>query len=939
MRWLYKLPLRLRSLFARQRIEQELNDELRFHLEKSIEQAAAEGTSPEEARYAALRDLGGMEQIKEECRDMRRVNFVANLIQDIRYGVRMLAKSPGFTAVIILSLALGIGANTAIFSLIDAVMLKSLPVRQPEQLVLLNWVSKGQSYVMSDYDGDSWEDSKGRDTGTSFAYPIYKAIRARNNSFSDVLGFADADQQFNVNVAGTSGLAKGQYVSGNYFSTLGVGPAAGRTIVDSDDQASAAPVVVISYAYWASRFGRDPSVVGKAVVVNNVPFTLVGVAAPEFFGLQAGHPTDAWVPLSTHMQVDPSWSRWLPKGETIFSVRTEWWVLMMARMKPGASKEQASAALDVIVQQETSTIKVPPPGERRHDMTLRLPTIELEPASGGLNTLRREFSQPLWVLMSLVGLVLLIACANVANLLLARSERRQKEIAVRLALGAGRRRIIRQLLTESLMLAVAGGACGVVLAYWGSGLLLRFMESGGDQLHLSVSPDLTVLGFTVLVSLLTGTVFGLAPALRGTRLNLTPALKEGAGRVAGGAPGGGRMRPTLGKGLVIAQAAISLMLLVGAGLFVRTLRNLMTEDLGFDRTHLLLFSIDASRAGYKGESLANFYQEMQRRIEAIPGVRSASMSRHFLVNDGQGGEGVIIEGYAPKPGEADAGGVIGIYTHYVGSRFFETLGIPLLVGRTIRDSDTGAAPRVGVVNQAFAKHYFGASSPIGHQFRFSSSTDPLGMTIVGVAGDATYGDLRKDPPPTIFVPFDQHLGILEWQNVEVRTAGDPMSVVSTLRRVIRDLDRNVPMQEVITQTEQIDQATFQERLFARLSSFFALLALMLACVGLYGTLSYAVARRTNEIGIRMAIGAERSSIVRMVLREALLLAFVGIVIGIPLTLAASRLVSSMLFGLKATDPFTLAAATLLMIAVAALAGYLPARRAAKVDPMVALRYE
>ena len=938
MRFFHKLSLRYRSLFKRNGVEQELTDELRFHLEKLIEQNVARGMPPAQARYAALREMGGLEQIKEECRDMRRVNFVANLIQDLRYGLRMLAKSPGFTAVVILSLALGIGANTAIFSLIDAVMLKSLPVRQPEQLVLLNWVSKGQSYVIQDYDGSSWADSKGRDVGTSFSYPIYRAIRARNNAFSDVLAFADADQQLNLNVGGTSALAKGQYVSGNYFSTLGVGAAAGRTIINSDDEANAAPAAVISYAYWTSRFGRDPSVVGKMVVLNGVPFTLVGVAAPEFFGLQAGRPTDAWMPLATHMQVDPSWSRWLPKGESIFSVRTEWWVLMMGRLKPGVTSEQASAALDVIVRQEAAGIEPPPPGHRRRDMTLQLPIVELEPASGGLDELRRQFSQPLFVLMGLVGLVLLIACANVANLLLARAEWRQKEIAVRLALGAGRRRLIRQLLTESIMLAAAGGACGVVLAYWGSGLLLRFMSSGGDRLQLSVSPDLKVLGFTALVSLLTGIFFGLAPALRGTRLDLTPALKEGAGRVAGAGPSGGRMRPKLGKALVVAQSAMSLMLLVGAGLFVRTLRNLMTEGLGFDRSNLLLFGIDASRAGYKGQRLADFYLEMQHRIEAIPGVRSATMSRHFLVNDGQGGEGVTIEGYVPTPDEAHPGGAIDTYTHYVGSRFFETLGIPLLLGRTIQDSDTGEAPRVGVVNEAFAKRYLGASSPVGQQFRFGSS-DPLDITIVGVVGDATYGDMRKEPPPTVYVPFDQHLGIVDWQNVEVRTARDPMSLVNAVRRTIQDLDRNVPMHDVLTETEQIDQATFQERLFARLSSFFALLALTLACVGLYGTLSYAVARRTNEIGIRMAIGAERSSIVRMVLREALLLALLGIAIGIPAALGASRLIAIMLYGLKPTDPFTLAAATLLMIGVAALAGYLPARRAANVDPMVALRYE
>lgn len=399
------------------------------------------------------------------------------------------------------------------------------------------------------------------------------------------------------------------------------------------------------------------------------------------------------------------------------------------------------------------------------------------------------------------------------------------------------------------------------------------------------------------------------------------------------------MRPRLAKALIVAQAAMSLILLVGAGLFVRTLRNLMTEDLGFDRTNLLLFSIDASRAGYKGERLADFYLEMQRRVEAIPGVKSATMSRHFLVNDGQGGQNVFIEGYVPKPGQAAEDGSLDTYTHYVGSRFFETLGIPLLVGRTIQDRDTSAAPRVGVVNQAFARRYFGNASPVGHRFRFNGKTDVADITIIGVAGNTTYGDMRKDPPPTVYVPFVQHLDAVDWQNVEVRTAGDPMSAVDAVRRVTQNLDRNVPMHDVVTQTEQIDQATFQERLFARLSSFFALLALTLACVGLYGTLSYAVARRTNEIGIRMAIGAERWSIVRMVLQEALLLALLGIGIGVPAALAASRLISAMLYGLKPADPLTLVAATLLMIGVAALAGYLPARRAAKVDPMVALRYE
>ncbi|HXJ94334.1 MAG TPA: ABC transporter permease [Terriglobia bacterium] len=938
MAWLTVALRRLLSTFRRRRLG-DLDEELRAHLDMLVEENVRRGMLPEEARYAALRSFGGVEQAKESYREQRGLPMIETLLQDLRYAFRMLRKSPGFAAVVILSLALGIGANTAIFSLIDAVMIKMLPVRQPEQLVLLNWVSKGLSYAIRGYDGDSYKDKMGRDIGTSFSYPIYEAIRARNNAFSDVLGFADADQPLNINAFGLSGLAKGEYVSGNYFSTLGVGAALGRTFVSEDDKAEASPVAVISYAYWTSRFGRDPSVLGKAMTVNNVPFTLIGVAAPEFFGLQAGRPTDVWIPLSTHMQVDPGWTRWLPKGESVFSARTEWWVLIMGRLRPGVTGQQACAALDLIVQQEAGGTEIPPPARRTINRSLQLPTTQLEPASGGLDELRREFSQPLFVLMGLVGLVLLIACANVANLLLARAEWRQKEIALRLALGAGRRRLIRQLLTESVLLAAAGGACGVTLAYWASGLLLKFMSSGGDPIQLAVSPDLRVLGFTALISLLTGIFFGLAPALRGTRLDLTPALKEGTGRVTGGAARGGRGRFGLGKALVVAQAAMSVLLLVGAGLFVRTLTNLQHENLGFDRSNLLLFGIDASRAGYKGQRLADFYLEMQHRIEAIPGVRSATMSRHFLINDGSGGEGVIIEGYVPKSGEANGDGSLDTYAHYVGSRFFDTFRIPVLVGRVIDDGDTGTAPRVGVVNQAFARRYFGSTSPIGRRFRFDNKTDLLDMAIVGVVGDTLYGEMRQAPPPTVYVPFVQHPSIMDFQNVEVRTGGNPTSVLNAVRRVIQDLDRNVPMREVMTQTEQIDQATFQERLFAQLSSFFALLALVLACVGLYGMMSYAVARRTNEIGIRMALGAEQAKILGMVLREAMTLAGLGIAIGVPAALAVSRLIAAMLYGLKPTDPLTIALATTVLAAVAFLAGFLPAQRASRVDPMVALRYE
>ncbi|HEY6290079.1 MAG TPA: ABC transporter permease [Terriglobia bacterium] len=936
MSWLKVAAARCRALVGRKRLEATLDEELRAHLEMLVEENVRRGMPPDEARYAALRSFGGLEQVKELYREQRGLPMIETLMQDVRYGFRMLAKSPGFTAVVILSLALGIGANTAIFSLIDAVMLTMLPVRQPEQLVLLNWVSKGQSYAIRGYDGHSWQDKMGRDIGTSFSYAIYRAIRARNNAFSDVLGFAEADQRLNVIASGLSGLAKGEYVSGNYFSTLGVGAALGRTFVPADDKTGAAPVAVISYAYWTSRFGRDPSVVGKAITVNNVPFTLIGVSAPEYFGLQAGRPTDAWIPLSTHSEVDPGWSVWLPKGESVFTARTEWWVLMMGRLKPGVTAQQACASLDVIVRQEAAGIEPLPPAERRPDTSLQPPTTQLEPASGGLDALRREFSQPLKVLMSLVALVLLIACANVANLLLARAEWRQKEIAVRLALGAGRRRLVRQLLTESVLLAAAGGGGGVILAYWASGVLLKFMSSGGDPIQISVSPDLRVLGFTVLVSLATGILFGLAPALRGTRLDLTPALKEGTGRITGSGRRGGRMRIGLGKALVVAQAAMAVLLLVGAGLFVRTLRNLETEDIGFDRSSLLLFTVDASRAGYNGQRTATLYEEMQRRIEAIPGVRSATLSRHALINDGRGGSDVFIQGYVPKPGER--GGTSDVYTHYVGPRFFETFRIPLLLGRIIEAADIEGAPRIAVVNSIFARRYLGGGSPIGRRFGFDAAKNAE-IAIVGVVGDARYGELREEPPPTIYFPYAQHLDILEFMTFEVRTAGDPRNLIPAVRQVVQNLDRNVPMRDVITQSEQIDQATFQERLFARLSSFFALLALVLACVGLYGMMSYAVARRTNEIGIRMALGAQRAKILRMVLREAITLAGLGIVTGVPAAWAASRLIATMLYGLKPTDPLTVLVAIAVMAVVTVLAGYLPARRASRVDPMVALRYE
>ncbi|HXJ92811.1 MAG TPA: ABC transporter permease [Terriglobia bacterium] len=942
MRFFYQLPLRFRSLFRRTGVEQELSEELRFHLENQIDEKIAEGMTPEEARCAALRELGGVEQIKEECRDMRRVNFIENLIQDLRYAFRVLAKSPGFAAVVILSLALGIGANTAIFSLIDAVMLKMLPVERPAELVLLSWASQSRfgtvPWFAHSLSGNSDQDSTGRFTSTAFSYPIFDDIRAHTQAFSGVLAFSDPDP-LNVGVGGQADLATGEYVSGDYFSTLGVPAALGRTITPADDKVGASPAATISYRYWTTRFGRDPLAVGKAITVNAVPFTVVGVAAPEFFGVQPGASIDIWIPLRTQPQVEPGWTAYATPGEVSrFTAHDDWWVLIMGRLKPGVSQRQARAALDLVLRRDVAAIEPPPPAKRSPDTAFEPPQVQLTSASKGLDSLRQEFSQPLFILMAVVGLVLLIACANVANLLLSRASTRQKEIAVRLALGAGRRRLIRQLLTESVLLATAGGVLGVALAYWASDVLLAFMSGGRNPVILHVVPSLRVLGFTAAVSVLTGILFGLAPALRGTRLDLTPALKEGAGKIVGRAGQSRGLHLGLGKLLVVAQVAMSLVLLLGAGLFVRTLTNLENENVGFDRHNLLLFGIAPAQAGYKGERLGSLYDELRRRIAAIPGVQSASLSRHTFIDGGVTIDGISIQGYTPKPGESENGSV-SLHVNSVGPEFFETYGIPLALGRTIADRDTASAAKVAVVNRAFADRYLAGTNPIGRRFGFGDPKASSEIAIVGVVGDVKYGQLRDAAPPTVYVPYAQESELPEGMNFEVRTAGDPRNWIGAVRRTVQGLDRNLPLWDVKTQTEQIDQATFQERLFARLAGFFGLLALVLACVGLYGMMSYAVARRTNEIGIRMALGAERAKILRMVLRESMTLAVLGIIFGGPAALAGSRLIASMLYGVKPTDPLTIASATGALAAVALLAGYLPAQRASRVDPMVALRYE
>jgi len=842
--------------------------------------------------------------------------------------------------VAVLTLALGIGANTAIFSLIDAVLLRMLPVRDPQQLLLLNWASHGWAEgIMEGIAGNMDHDKSGRWTSTSFSYPIYEQIRTRNRVFSRVTALAGNGSELNVSYNGQPARADGELVSGTFFSAMGVQPVLGRALNPDDDRIGANPVAVISYGYWGRRFGRDPGIVGRTITVNSAPFAIVGVSPPEFYGVQPGRAVEVWLPLHAQPQVEPRWSPGMPEPgrqtrphpASLLATRDMWWVVIIGRLKSGVSEQEAHAELESILQQ-TIAADVKPSTKPE-----TIPHLGVDAASKGLSYLRLEFSKPLSILMVVVGLVLLIACANVANLLLARATSRQKEIAVRLAVGAGRSRLVRQLLTESVMLAGLGGAVGLVLAFWGTDLLVAFMTSGREPISLNVTPDPLVLGFTAAVSMYTGILFGLSPALRSTRVDLTPTLKESAGELWTAMRGKRGLRWGLGRGLVTTQVALSLLLLVGAGLFVRTLTNLEHVNAGFNERNLLLFGIDPTQDGYKGQRLADFYQELARRLQALPGVQSVSFSGVTLVGGGVNIRKTQIQGYVPKSGDETDG--VTAHSNGVGPKFFETLGIPLVLGRAVSEGDTARAPKVGVINEQFARQFLGGGNPIGRRFGFGDRSTSGDIEIVGVVGDAKYERLRDEVPATIYTPCLQEVESLGPMHFEVRTAGNPMELGSAVRRVAQDMDHNLALYQVRSQVEQINQTLFQERLFSRLSSLFAVLAALLACVGIYGTMAFAVTRRTREIGVRMALGASSGEIAEMILRETLVPVSVGIAIGLVVALAGTRLISGLLYGLKPTDPLSVAVAVLFMGAAAALAGYTPARRAAQVDPMVALRCE
>jgi predicted permease len=894
--------------------EDELARELRFHLEEETEERAADGLDQAHARAAAARSLGRVSHVQESTRAAWGWTLATQFAQDVRYAFRSMGANRVFSALAVLSLALGIGANVSIFSFVDAILVRSLPVSHPESLVLLSFRTKrAEMHGRTSHD-DTFVDRKVGYGDSVLSYPAFEMFATHRDIFSSVFGFQGAGRVHTL-IGNRAEVLPTEYVTGNYFETLGVPPAAGRMIMPDDDQPGASPAAVVSYAFCQREFSATSSALGQTLVIKGHPFTIVGVTPPEFFGADPSALPEIYLPIRAEMllRID----RYHPVSSDFTDPNYEW-VVPMARLRDGVTREQAQAALAPQFARWMQTVNTK---RNRAD----LPVLVIRDGSAGLNGLRYRYSKALFILLVVVALILAVACANIANLLLARAAARRREIAVRLGLGAGRARIVRQLLTESVTLAATGGALGLLFAFWGIRFLTLLVSNGEERFTLHAQFNWRLFACAALLSILTGALFGLAPALQSTRAGLLPALQRRLSTHSASIAG-----ITLSRALMVAQIAISLALLFGAGLFLRTLSKLESVDVGFNRENLLTFDVDAPQAGHHEPEVYDFYNRLREQLAAIPGVHAATLSQMQMLG-GRWSTEVTVRDAPDKSTLIMA----------VGPQFFNTMQIPLAAGRDFEPADIAGAAHVIAVNREFVKQYLGGRNAIGESISFPGDCPRCGaLQVIGIVGDPTIGgDVREELQPAVFFPFT--VPIIGATNMvyELRTAGDPLRYAGAVREVVRRTDPRLPLTEVRTQRQLIDASMAREILFARLCTAFALLALLIACVGLYAAMSYNVARRTSEIGVRMALGAQQGRVIWMVLGEVLALAAVGLAIGVSLSLSASKLLKSFLFETTTSDPLAIAVAASALLATILLAGFLPARKASQIDPMNALRHE
>jgi predicted permease len=905
----------LERLFARKRMESDLDKELRFHLEAQIADKVRSGLSENEARRLTRVEFGGIEQIKEDCRKSRGTLWVESIVQDVRYGIRQLAKSPGFTLITIVSLALGIGSNTAIFTLLNAILLRPLTVQSPGELLLFG---DGQAAGSTESVPDgSWK---------LFSYSFFRDFRQKDNSFSGIAAVDSTQVATKASIAGAAyQTTHVNLVSGSYFSVLGVPAFLGRTIEESDDGASGSgPVAVASYTWFRRHLNGDPSALGKVIRIQSHDYALVGVAKPGFYGATVGQSTDLWIPLS----MEKAFSRpgWNGLGDKLFQSLD-----LIGRLKPGVTAAQASAEANLLFKQIVRDYLGPQPSQK-HLADIAHASIELTPGGRGISPLRYAFSLPLEILMAIVALVLLIACANIANMLLARGLARTREVAVRMALGASRRRIVFQLLTESALLAFLGAAAGVALAWRASAMLLNMASPGPDPVPLSLAPDFRVLAFTLATTVLTALLFGTLPAIRATGLEFTPALKDGRNSSSVCSRG------ALARSLIVGQVALSVLLLVVAGLFVRSLIHLYDVDTGFDKHNVLVYSLDSSTANLPHGSdeigSVRLQEQIEDQVRTIPGVESDSFA-FVAFNDGGWSDQVLFQGVPRTPANGES-----VSFDIAGNGFFSAMGIPLIEGRTFNSEDRQNSPKVAVINQSMARRFFPNTSPIGHRFAIGETPDHPGeIEVIGVVKDAKYFALNEGPMMMAYFPCTQNPGF--YGNFVIRYApgANRQEIISLTRRSIGEINPNILVDSVSSLEAQVDRSIAKQSLIAKLSSFFGILAVFLACIGIYGLLSYSVVRRTSELGIRLALGAQSHMLLWLILRECILLLVLGLVVGVPVALSSTHILKSLLYQLSPLDPTAIAIAIAAVACVTVAAAWLPARRATKVDPLQALRTE